>query len=465
MKYIIGKIYLSLPAVVQNILVSVYGAKLYIERYGVGRKRAELTLKETEKYSIPEMRSFQEKKFVEIARYAIKHVPFYIDWSRSNLITSEEINTIEDLSKFPVIDKDLLRQSPERFISNENNIKKLLPLSTSGSTGRPLKIYTDNRTRTSHYAFFTRLRGWFDVGKRGGRATFFGRVVVPQNQSKPPFWRYDWAQNNLLMSTYHLSSKNIEHYIEKLASFKPKEIIGHPSSIYKLAKYINENGVFGVISPNVIITTAETLMPYQRTCIENAFDCPLVDQYGCTEMAFFASQCQAGKMHFHPEHAIVEIVDEKNCSVEPGVHGELVATSLITKVMPLIRYKVGDSLAISKEPADCHPAFPVIAFLEGRTDDLIYTRSGNSVGRLSPIFRSDKNITVSQLIQEENGDIKVYVVPNDKYSSKNREMIRQELIDRVGDGFEISISEVESIPKEKNGKFRPVKSYYKRTVS
>lgn len=464
MKYIVGKIYLAMPAVLQNVLVSLYGIKLYFERYGKGRNKSESLLKKTENLSFSEMKKFQEERFIELARYAIEKVPFYIDWAKSNGILTESIKSIEDINVFPIIEKDFLRDHPDRFISNDYSIKKLTSLSTSGSTGRPLKIYTDNKTRTFHYAFFTRLRGWFGVGKRGGRATFFGRVVVPQKQSKPPFWRYDWAQNNLLMSTYHLSKENIPSYINKLSKFKPKEIIGHPSAIYKIANYINDFEQSINYVPNVIITTAETLMPYQRVSIEKAFQCPVVDQYGCTEMAFFASQCECGIMHFHPEHAIIEIVDDNGASVETGVHGQLVATSLISKVMPLIRYRVGDSLAISDKMSDCHPGFPVIEFLEGRTDDLVYTKSGHSVGRLSPIFRSDKNIKVSQLIQHENGSIDVYVVPNERYSKKNRDMIREELMDRIGEGFDISIIEVDSIPKEENGKFRPVKSFYKKDV-
>ncbi|MBN7768878.1 hypothetical protein KUV44_00265 [Marinobacter daepoensis] len=464
MKQQLVKAYLKLPPLVQNVLVSLYGIKLYVERYGVGRRAAEKMLKNSESYSFSEMERLQEDAFVDLAHYAIDNVPFYIEWAKNKGISKSNISSIDDLSLFPVIEKEMIRDSPSSFVSKKYRNKKLISLSTSGSTGSPLEIYTDNHTRTLHYAFFTRLRSWFGVEKRGGRATFLGRIVVPQGQKRPPFWRYDFGQNNLLMSTYHLSEDNLSSYIEKLTAYRPVEIFGHPSSIYRVANYIIDNDSCGKVKPNVVITTAETLMPYQRTAIEKAFDCPVVDQYGCTEMAFFASQCESGEMHFHPEHAIIEIVDSKNCIVKPGVRGQLVATSLISKVMPLIRYKVGDTLSVSEEKSKCHPGFPIIKFLEGRTDDLVYKKDGGSVGRLSPIFRSDKNVTLSQITQEESGDITVLVVPNEKYNDKNREMIRRELVERVGDDLNISIFEVESIPKEKNGKFRPVKSYYKRIV-
>ncbi|WP_141737121.1 phenylacetate--CoA ligase family protein [Marinobacter sp. X15-166B] len=285
-----------------------------------------------------------------------------------------------------------------------------------------------------------------------------GRVVVPGSQKKPPYWRYDIIQNNLLMSGYHLSDDNVGYYVDKIVDFKPREIFGHPSSIARVSKYIVDNNL-SILKPNVIITTAETLLPYQRQVIQKAFSCPVVDQYGCTEMAFFASQCPNGIMHFHPEHAVVEVLP--NAGRRNGKEGELVTTSLLSQAMPLIRYRVGDSVNLGDQSADCHSSFPVISHLEGRIDDYIYTKDGRAISRLASIFSGDKHIKLAQLTQSSGGDVQILVVPTTEYSSVYRQMIYNEARERLGYDIEIKIKEVFDIPREANGKFRPIQSFYR----
>jgi phenylacetate-CoA ligase len=284
---------------------------------------------------------------------------------------------------------------------------------------------------------------------------------MPASVNKPPFWRFDWPQNNLLLSAYHLSDENLMHYYRKISKFAPEEVIGHPSSIYTVAYYIVSRKL-KPLNPKVVITTAETLLPYQRETIEKAFKAPLVDQYGCTEMAFFGSQCQSGTMHFHPEHAIVEIEKKReNPESQEQEYGEVVATNLINYAMPLIRYKVSDTVHLEVGEKSCHPGFPVIKYVEGRVDDTIYTKDGRKIGRLSPVFRSDKKISNSKIIQGADGNIDVYIVLSEGHTSMHRRLLMDALRERIGDSVEISITVVPEISKESNGKFRPVVSYFK----
>lgn len=457
----LNRFYLSLPWPIQNILVSLYGVKLYLERYGKGAKQFEALLDKTQHHSTSQMTDYQDAELVSLLQSAVRDVPFYREWAKSNGFTAEDIKGRSDLERFPVITKEVLRKDADRFISDRYNKKQLIALSTSGSTGQPVKIYCDKLARTKHYAFFTRLRGWFGVGRRSRRVTFFGRAIMSGSVNHPPFWRFDWPQNNLLMSAYHLSDENLGHYYRKMVMFRPDEVIGYPSSIYSVATYVlNKN--LRPLTPKVVIATGETLLPYQREAIEKAFDAPLIDQYGCTEMAFFASQCQSGTMHFHPEHAVVEVELQQECA-EPSdqLYGELIATSLINYAMPLIRYKISDKLCLARKKSECHPSFPEIGFLEGRVDDVVYTKDGRSVGRLSPIFKSDKEISGSKVIQKSDGDIQVYIVPTERFTDKHRHILLTALKDRIGESVKIAVEEVEEIEREPNGKYRPVVSFYK----
>lgn len=456
------KIYFRSPVFIQNVLVSLYGLKLYRERYS---KNADAYLKqllESEKYSKEEMDKLQERRFLEIAQIAIETVPHYRDWARENGLGVEDFKSLADLQKFPILSKETVRENPERFVSELADKKSLIKLHTSGTTGSPMTVYCDADSRTHHYAFFSRLRHWFGLKARSRRATLFGRIIMLPDNNKPPFWRYDIAQNNLLMSSYHLKKENLRSYYDKLISFRPDEIISYPSSIYQIALYVNENNL-PKLKPKVVFTTAETLLSYQREVIEAAIDAPVIDQYGCTEMAFFASQCEQGTMHFHPEHGIVEVVDETTGDGGYGTNS-LITTGLINKYMPLIRYSVGDRVS----PLDyrslckCNRRFFSIEAVEGRVDDILYRKDGTPVGRLDPVFKGGLGIEGAKIYQNPSGNVDIYIKQKSSgFDKASERWLISELKKRLGDDVDISIKIDNEMFSNKSNKFKPVTSDFK----
>lgn len=462
MKDFFEKAYYYGPVFIQNIFVSLYGLKLYRERYSKNSNRYIDLLHRTDAYSVTQMKYFQTERFVALARHAITRVPYYRTLAADHGFKESDIQSLEDLKRFPILKKDSVRSNTKLFLSDKyRENRKPIELSTSGTTGTPLSVYCDPDSRTFHYAFFTRLRKWFNVKPRSRRATLFGRIIMLPKQNRPPFWRYDIAQNNLLMSSYHLSENNLIHYYHKLKAYKPEEVIGYPSSVYQIALYINNNHL-EQLKPKIVITTAETLLSYQKKAIEAAFDAPLIDQYGCTEMTFFASMCEHGTMHSHPEHGIMETVDEIGNNVL-GKPGNLVVTGLVNHTMPLIRYAIGDriTLATETERCGCGRAFPIITQVEGRIDDTLYRRDGTPIGRLDPVFKGGGRIVTAKIIQKETGNVDVLLQPADGYSEKDRAWLERELYKRMGDGIIIDIKIVPDIPKEKTGKFKAVESHYR----
>lgn len=459
MNNIIEKIYHRVPIFLQNILVSIYGYKLYRERYNQNSKKYLRRLQESERFTQARMDEFIDKQFVSLAKTAIENVPFYRQWAEDNQITVSDITGVADLSRFPIVKKSFLRESPGDFVSDKSH--DLIKLNTSGTTGSPLDIYCSKDDRTYHYAFFSRLRSWFGLSVRSKRATFFGRIIMlPENQS-PPFWRMDLAQNNLLMSSYHLAESNLMHYYNKLSGYRPEEIIAYPSSLYELGQFIIRHDL-KPIKCKVVFTTAETLLAYQREVLEQAFNAPVIDQYGCTEMAFFVSQCEHGTMHSHPEHGILETIDSEGKPVrgEPGI---LLATGLVNRSMPLIRYEVGDRVTLGSANSSClcGRAFPEVYEVEGRLDDVIYRMDGTPVGRLDPVFKGGSGIVSARIKQDDLGNVTVLVVPDDSFGVKERDWLRNELEKRLGGDIDIVIEVVKELEKEINGKFKAVESSFK----
>lgn len=447
MQPLIEKFYFGSPVWLQNVLVSLYGMKLYRERYAKGASEHLKQLLESEFAPPDVVKRLVDERFRSLAREAIQYVPHYREWAKKQGIKPEDIRGIEDLNLFPVLSKQEIRDNPERFLSEKYSSKEIFKLNTSGTTGTPLTIYTNRVCRTEHYAFFSRLRKSYGLNRKSRRATFFGRIIqLPENQN-PPFWRYDRPQRNLLMSSYHLLERNLGAYIRKLNEFAPEEIIGYPSSLYTLAKYIDK-AQQTVHSPKVVITTSETLFEHQKEVISKALNAPVVNQYGCTEMAFFASDYPCGKMHIHPEHGWLETTN----------NSELLATGFVNRVMPLIRYKIGDSggLNTAIKQCECGRSWPVISELTGRTDDLLIRPDGTPIGRLDPVFKEGQGIKEAQIIQENGFEFVVKIVPDEFWGEIAKEKLIKELRKRLGRNSDIRIVPVKHIPRGANGKFRPV---------
>ncbi|WP_039915810.1 phenylacetate--CoA ligase family protein [Cellvibrio mixtus] len=458
MNPVVESLYYKSPVFLQNLAVSLMGLRLRAERY---RPAGEEKLKElliSSQFTAEQMCAYQSEQFVQLARHAIYNTEFYRRWAKEQGISVSDIRSLADIKQFPVIEKNFIRENAALFKAGPRNVTaKPMTLFTSGTTGTPLSVFTDQDSRSEHYAFFSRLRSWYGVDPVARRATLFGRIIMPAVQKKPPFWRYDAAQKNLLMSSYHLKPENVIHYYNKLRTYQPQEIFSYPSSITRIAEFI----VAEKLPPlplKLLMTTAENLHEWQKTLLQQAFDAPIVNQYGCTEMAFFVSSLPDGSMRFHPEHGIAEVRTPSGEIAEQG-EGELVVTGLVNYSMPVIRYAIGDTVTIGSANAN---GFPELVQVHGRKDDVIYMCDGTPVGRLDPIFKGGSGIRAAQILQDQSGAISLRLVPDETYTEQAGIDLRRELIKRVGDDLPIEIALVNEIAKEKNGKFKPVISNFKK---
>jgi phenylacetate-CoA ligase len=444
-------IYYKSPVLLQNIAVSALGLTLRAERYRPAGEAKFKELMQTQYYDYEQMREYQSTAFVRLARHAINYTAYYRSWAKKQNINAQDIKSIVDLEQFPIIEKSFIRENAALFKAQSPATKaNSITLHTSGTTGTPLPVFTDKDSRSEHYAFFSRLRAWYGVQPLDRRATLFGRIIMPAAQKQPPFWRYDVAQKNLLMSSYHLATNNLSHYYNKLRDYQPQEIFSYPSSITRLAEFIVTEGL-PPLKLKLVMTTAEHLNKWQKKIIQQAFDAPLVNQYGCTEMAFFVSTLPDGSFCFHPEHGFVEVRDVAGELASTG-EGELIVTGLVNYAMPVIRYAIGDTVTLGEHNKH---GFQELIEVHGRKDDVIYTLDGTPVGRLDPIFKGGSGIKEAQILQSKSGNITLRLVPDSTYSTSAGLALQRELIKRVGD-MVITIELVDEIPKQNNGKFKPV---------
>jgi len=91
-------------------------------------------------------------------------------------------------------------------------------------------------------------------------------------------------------------------------------------------------------------STAETLTPKLRGSLHDTFGIELFDHCGEAQIGPLAGECRAHDgMHLHAEDLFCEFLDpETEEPAAPGATGELVATLLGERALPLLRYAPGD---------------------------------------------------------------------------------------------------------------------------
>ena len=105
------------------------------------------------------------------------------------------------------------------------------------------------------------------------------------------------------------------------------------------------------IAPREIWTGGENLSPAMRAFVQQAFDCPVVNSYGTSEFLSLASECSHGSLHLNSDWAILEPVDARGNPVPRGSPGATtLLTNLANHVQPLIRYDIGDRVALRPRP-------------------------------------------------------------------------------------------------------------------
>ncbi len=117
-------------------------------------------------------------------------------------------------------------------------------------------------------------------------------------------------------------------------------------------------------------------IPATRAAIEAAYSASCFDHTGMTELGPTGFSCsQRDGIHAVESDFIFEVLDQ---SGRPAVDGELVATNLGRWGMPLVRYRTGDRVHISRETCSCgSPFMKLVGGILGRVDDMFTVRGVN----------------------------------------------------------------------------------------
>ncbi len=449
--------YYRLPAPARSLAATLRGYYLRSWRYG---PQTEVIAEQTiarERWSSQQWQTYQDKRLSEMLHHAATQVPYYREmWAERR--RNGDNASWEQLSNWPILDKDEVRKDARAFVADDCDPNKLFRVRTSGTTGKPIDLWFSRKTHTEYYGVAeARGRHWYGVSRHDRWAIQGAHLVVPITAHRPPFWVWNGAMKQLYLSAFHLTAKWIPDFLTALVKYKIVFLYGYPSYLYVIAKEMIRLGRTD-IPMKVVIVNAEPLFDYQREAIAEAFGCPVRETWGMSEICASAGECEHGRLHLWPEVGIVEVME--NGQVLPdNAEGELICTGLMNREMPLIRYRVGDcgTLAPKEEMCPCGRTLPVLKSLDGRTTDFVYLPDGKMINRFEPIFVTEIPVVEAQVIQDSLKQLRILYVPTPEFTEDHRQLMIQRTRDRMGNpDMEIVAEPTSSIPRTPAGKFRTV---------
>src|SRR6266487_6791314 len=318
------------------------------------RYRDHWTRQQLESYQVDALRSLRE--------YSYAHSPFY-QQLHQGLYNAP-------LHELPVLTKAMLMEHFDELVTDrairleevkehmrdltgdERFLGRYWVNATSGSSGHP-GIFLFNRAEwITVLGSFARAREWggvkLDLTHRVKTATVASTSAFHMS-TRVNATAHSWWMPEIRLA----ASEPKDSIVERLGAWQPEVLIAYASMMRILA----DEQLAGrlQIRPHAVFTSSELLTEETRRRIVQAWGERLFNQYAATECGSLAAECDHHRgMHLMEDLVIVEVVDQNNRPVSPGVYGDkLLITVLGSRTQPLIRYELSDSIRLAVSPCPC----------------------------------------------------------------------------------------------------------------
>ena len=294
-----------------------------------------------------------KRELYELLKYVKENVGFYRnipdDIDRIHTTDDERITdifqTISIVTKQQIksgyqqfVSKELLKYSIDHLFSMDRNFNKEEIFSfpefniaveyTSGTSGVPFVSLKTSDERLALGRNMWKRRNAFYPAKPND---FFYFIHTFTNSLYPfPFAEPRDPEEKIVAeldflsasphSWWHINTFILEYYYEYLKD--------HPYRFTNL-QVIENNGSY--------------ISDEEKTKYQEIFGCKVANNYGCREVWNMAYDCSQDHLHVNENSIVLELVDDAgNIITEPNTVGNVVITSLKQRIMPFIRYQIGD---------------------------------------------------------------------------------------------------------------------------
>lgn len=410
--------------------------------------------------TLEQNKKIQAKNLYELIKYASENIPYYKKVVKQNKINLSENTIFEDIKKFPILTKNILRKEFHYLHKFQKGVKWYYNTS-GGSTGKPVRLIQDYDYGSRSSAMVKIQNEWAGCRYGDKLIQLWGSEKDILQQKEKMHHRFaSWIKSIYLLNSFLMDEKKMQSYIRIINQRRPKMILAYAQSINELAKFIGFNE-FKIFSPKSIMTSAGILYPEFRKTIEKVFKCPVFNRYGSREIGNIACECEKHEgLHISIFTHFIEILDKDLEPCKEGETGEIYITLLTNFTMPLVRYKIGDMAKYTEHVCSCGRGLPLIKDVVGRDTDVFKTKDGRIIQGeffihfIGVVFNQGE-IDKFQVIQEEYNLIKIKVVIKDEIKfHKNKVNIEKSIFKIMGKDCEIKWEIVKDIKPTKSGKYR-----------
>lgn len=401
----------------------------------------------------------QMRQAAQLIAHARAQAPFYKDRLAMLDKVGKRDFSCEQFRQIPVLTREDIQNAKDDLFAQKTprDHGKVITTSSSGSTGRPISIRMTALAGTFFSALTLRYHNWHRrdfMAKTCAikRLTDAQKAEAEKGGALP--WVPAYASGPMRQMD---SNKTPEEHLKWLIDERPEYLLIYPNILTALLELCRENGTRPEGLRHVT-TFGEVVEPGLRQLCREAWNVPIVDSYSSMECGLIAIQCpQNEHYHVQSENVIVEILKEDGTPCSPGETGRVIITDLHNFATPLIRYEIGD-YATAGGKCSCGRGLPILSHIQGRARDMLTRPDGSRVW-FSPYFNIDFPMAFRQMqiLQRSSDDLEILLQSTEPLNPAQTEKLKGEILRNIGTDFQISLTYVDDIPRQENGKFMDFK--------
>jgi len=298
-----------------------------------------------------------ENKIKETVNFAYENSLYYGE-------TLKKINNMQEFEELPIINGDTLKKNlpPNNTNLLSGPLESAFVFSTGGTTGTPKYSFRDLKDFNDNHLYFDAL----DIKS----------TDVVANLFTPGIWGTYTSHNIGLeqvgcvivpIGASDITGNLAELNIKTMQKLGVNTLLGTPSIIVLLINKLKELSI--KLDIKKVYTVGEMMFETTANYIKSFFDgVNIKSMYGSVDCAGIGVQCiNCNLSDYHVlDYVYVEILDDDNNVLPKGSIGNIVVTVLKNRLVPIIRYKLGDQGVILKDKCNCGKE---ILRVLGRCDD------------------------------------------------------------------------------------------------
>ena len=354
-----------------------------------------------------ELEALQLIKLRRLCDWAAARSPWYRDAFRRAGFEPEQLKTIADLRRIPMLTREdwmgsQAEHPPFGRLPVSGTEAAIRYHTTSGTTGRePLRALDSAKDWTWQAEMWC-----YGLWGFGVRPADIGYVAFGYG-SFIGFWGLHYGLEKLGALNIPGGAQTTENRVKQIVGFGSTVVASTPTYALRLAQEAEKLGIDLAASPvERLILSGEPAgsIPQTKALIERLWGARAGDTAGMTEIGtimVFECSRQPGGTHIIEDHFIEEVVDPATGEPVPyGEQGERVVTSFGRGFIPVLRYRTRDLVVrVPHTACSCGRTFDLYeGGIRGRVDDMKLVRGTNVYPRaIEAIVREHEEIDEFQI--------------------------------------------------------------------